>query len=1189
MLLKMMLFELRYYLRQPSFYVTTLIMFLLTFIASVSDFVQIGGSSNVNVNSPHQIQQFVAILSVFSIFLVVNFVGSSSIRDEQTKFNELVLSKPINLAQYKLGGFLGAYLVTLMVFSTCLLGIWIGTGLGGLMGWLDSEQIGPNKFEYYFAPLFYLAAPSLFCLASLFAVVAQRFRSMVAMYLVAVALLVGYIVSRNMFSDVEYRDIASYLDMFALSAISAQSEYWTIADRNTMTISLYGELLYNRLLWLGVAALGIIAVAFNRSHYLPQKQKAKSKAKGKGSQQQALGYKVDVKPGQINTWSHFVARTTLEVKNVVKSYSFLVLLVLSVSSLIPSLVGSFNMYGTDTWPVTFLMVERIMENFDLMILIVLVYYCAELVWHDRDNRMGDIIDAYPVQNWVFWGSKYVAFIAILLLLCLFGSLITISYQLISGVASIELSQYVYRLAYLFVLGFVFQGTLAFLLQVVSPTKYAGMGLFVLYFIISLVMTNFGFEHNMFRVGSIPATPYSDINGYGHFLTAAHWYNVYWLGFSLVLAALSYALWPRGSGQTLKARLGLLNYNLGLSGKAVIALGTILFVGAGSNIYYNTNVVNTFQTEDQRNDLAEQYEREFARYKEAPIPTTLDVKLNAEIYPKQRKIEAQVVLLVENKTQQPIEKFLVNKPDYAQQWNVEMTGGQLGAENRDYRHAWFELSEPMLPGERRELTMSVVRQTLGFVDRGSDTRLVHNGTFVDNFSLFPSLGYSEGKQIRDKVERRKRDLEPLKLANKLDETEHYHEPLFAENFVTFSATVTTDESQVAMTPGYLQSKTTKNGRTTYVYEMDAPMLHFYNILSMELEVKKVQYKGVSLEVYYHKDHAWNVDTMMQSTKDSLDYFTKAFGPYQHKQMRIIEFPRYEGFAQSFANTVPYSEDIGFIIDTRDPDNVNVPYYVTAHELAHQWWAHQLIGANVEGSNIMSEMLSQYAAIMVLKERYGENNLRKFLKYELDRYLRGRGTESYEERPLATTVNQSYIHYRKGSVVMMALHDMLGEERLNAALRRFMDEYRFRTDVFPTTQDFIAHLKQGATEQEQVFIEDQLNSITLYELKLKDVAIEKAQAEGAKHVVTLTVEAAKKYADGLGNEEEKPLAQLIDIGLFNADPDEVHEENPVIYLQKHEIKTGENIIRIEVDKLPKFAGVDPFIKLIDKETGDNIKSL
>ena len=174
-------------------------------------------------------------------------------------------------------------------------------------------------------------------------------------------------------------------------------------------------------------------------------------------------------------------------------------------------------------------------------------------------------------------------------------------------------------------------------------------------------------------------------------------------------------------------------------------------------------------------------------------------------------------------------------------------------------------------------------------------------------------------------------------------------------------------------------------------------------------------------------------------------------------------------------------------------------------------------------------------------------------------------------------------------MLALHDLLGEARLNKALRNFIDDYRFRSDVFPTTLDFITYLKSDATAQEQAFIEDQFNSITLYELRLADVEIEEATSEGELHTITLTVKAAKKHADGEGNEEDVPLEQMVDIALFKADPDDINEGENVMYLQKHSITTGDNVIKLKVKDLPKFAGIDPFVKLIDKEAADNIKSL
>ena len=131
-------------------------------------------------------------------------------------------------------------------------------------------------------------------------------------------------------------------------------------------------------------------------------------------------------------------------------------------------------------------------------------------------------------------------------------------------------------------------------------------------------------------------------------------------------------------------------------------------------------------------------------------------------------------------------------------------------------------------------------------------------------------------------------------------------------------------------------------------------------------------------------------------------------------------------------MPFSESIGFIADLRDPDDIDYVFYVTAHELGHQWWAHQVIGAFVQGVTMLDETFAQYSALMVQEKEYGPAQMHKFLKYELDRYLSGRGGEVVEELPLALNENQDYIHYRKGSVVMYALKDYLGEDVVDKVL-------------------------------------------------------------------------------------------------------------------------------------------------------------
>ena len=468
-------------------------------------------------------------------------------------------------------------------------------------------------------------------------------------------------------------------------------------------------------------------------------------------------------------------------------------------------------------------------------------------------------------------------------------------------------------------------------------------------------------------------------------------------------------------------------------------------------------------------------------------------------------------------------------------------------------------------------------------------MAENGTFIDNASLFPSFGFNAQYLITDRHERRKRDLPQRPRANKLEDTSRYRESGFGKGvtFIDFETTVSTSSDQIAIAPGYLQKEWQDNGRRYFHYKMDAPIVNFFSYLSARHNVKKDVHNGVNIEVYYHPEHNWNVDVMVKSVKDSLDYFTHAFGPYQHRQMRIIEFPGYRSFAQSFANTVPYSEEIGFIADLRDPEDIDYVYYVTAHEVAHQWWGHQVGAANVQGQSIIVESLSQYSAIMVLRERFGEEKMRRFLKYELDRYLRGRGSELIEEMPFMRSENQQYIHYRKGSVVMMAILDRLGEERVNTALKNFLEDYKFSDAPYPTTLDLQAALNTQATEEEQQFIADLFERITLYDLKM--LSAETDETNEGKIQVTMTVSAAKFEAEGDGRETEREVDEYIDIALFSGDPEDVSGDTKVLYNQKHKLTNGENTITVTVEERPAYVGVDPFVKMIDRDSGDNVIQL
>jgi len=368
-------------------------------------------------------------------------------------------------------------------------------------------------------------------------------------------------------------------------------------------------------------------------------------------------------------------------------------------------------------------------------------------------------------------------------------------------------------------------------------------------------------------------------------------------------------------------------------------------------------------------------------------------------------------------------------------------------------------------------------------------------------------------------------------------------------------------------------------------MDTPIMNFYSFQSAEYAVAKDKWQDVDINVFHHQAHAYNVQRMIEAVKDSLTYYSEAFSPYQYKQVKILEFPDYRTIAQAFPATIPFSEGIGFIADMRDPNTIDLPYYVTAHEMAHQWWGYQVMAADVQGGSMLIETLSQYSAMLVMEKKYGSHQARKFLKIELERYLEDRGNESEGELPLYKVEGQSYLHYRKGSLVMYALKDYLGEEVINSAIRKLIQHHAYQSSPYAVSSDLIRYLKEETPVEQHNLLDDFLKKITMFDLKLIESNV--TTMTDGRFKVSLKVEATKFYEDEIGQQEEALFDIPVDIGLFIKNPDDSDfKESDIIKLGKQQVNGGLSTIEFIVEQEPKFAGIDPYHKLIDREPDDNI---
>jgi ABC-2 type transport system permease protein len=226
--------------------------------------------------------------------------------------------------------------------------------------------------------------------------------------------------------------------------------------------------------------------------------------------------------------------------------------------------------------------------------------------------------------------------------------------------------------------------------------------------------------------------------------------------------------------------------------------------------------------------------------------------------------------------------------------------------------------------------------------------------------------------------------------------------------------------------------------------------------------------------------------------------------------------------------------------------------------------------------------------VMEQLYGKEQMRRFLKYELDRYLSSRGGEVVEEMPLARVENQPYIHYQKGSLVMYWLKEVVGEAVVNRTLSKLLKAHAFKPAPYPNTLDFLRLLREQAGPQHDALITDLFEKITILDVKAGQPR--SVKRPDGQFDVSFEVQAKKFYAGAKGKETEAPLNETFDIGVFDAEPGAAgFSAKSVIRFEQQMVKSGTQTVRLVVPRQPKWVGVDPYNKRIDRNTSDNLARL
>jgi hypothetical protein len=1148
-------FEWRYHTRQISFVAAALLFFIFGFALTATGF----GPANVNIDSPFSIAQTVGTLSLLSVFVLAVFCANAVVRDREVQMEEIVFTTSVEKLPFLAGRFTGSFLAAFTAFSASIAGMFVAR----FMPWQDPDRLGALNPLPYLWTLLVIALPNLLFAAVVLFALATITGSVLASYAGSVLLYVLYFVGAALTNSPllaasapgadEGASLAALLDPFALSAFFEQTRHWTAIERNRRLLSLTGNFALNRVVWLG-ASFAILAGVYRIFSFRVASTRSKARAATEPPAQTTAESHYQPVAVRDSTTSAYWSATKLELRAFLVSAPFAAMTILWAALITFELVSDLGSgeYGAATFPAAGVIFGIIQQPLALLATILIIYMSGEMVWRERSLRFSEILHATPARNAIFVAAKCTALAAVIGVLT--------ATALVAGALLQVANEWPVAPRLFLAFGWfaatplILFAVAAIVIQTLMPHKYAGMIVVLLLAVFMQRGEIAGVEHPLFRFAGAPAVWWSDMNGFRG-ARGFHWLMLYWgafVGFWLLFAI---ARW-RGT----RARIARL---------PAIVLSAI-FVGSGAFVFYNTNVLNSHETSSEVLDWRAEYEKRYRTLARLPQPRVVAIKAAVDLYPRERRYRIRGEYTLVNDTAAPIDQVLIATRRDAKSANVTLGDARANREARFGQHL-FRLERPLPPSGRATLHFDVSYAAPGFTSSEAEQTIAENGSLIMSGRAFPTIGYRAGYEIEEPRERRRRGLTAPSSAERRERQEH--EELESADWTTLDLTVATSADQLVVTSGRLVSDRRNGDRRTFRFVAANPIPSSFVISSARYAVARERHDGVNVEVYHHPAHAQNVDRILRAAKESLAYYRRHFGPYAYDHLRIAETPVKNFSAIAQPGAIFFGETRGFLVDARDATRLDLVYRRVAHEVAHQWWGGNLIAADAPGGSMLTESLPKYCELVVLEQAYGRDAVRQLLSYELDLYLSGRTSEPGSEPPLSRALDQPYLYYRKGALVMHALKDLLGEQTVNAALRNLLREHG-GPNGRPTTAHFLEHLYAVSPREHHALIHQWMNEVVLYDLKLDSV--QSRRLPDGRFEVTMRITAAKTRDDG----HALPMQESVELGVFSRD------DKP-LFLGKRAINSGTQTVVIVIEKEPFVAAVDPYLTRIDRNRFDNTK--
>ncbi len=1072
MLKSIYFYEIKHWLKQPSTYLFVSIMFLfglgaMALTADITgDYSNIEKGSRRFANAPFSIASLLFDFNLFIQFIVPIFIAGSLYRDYSSKMFMILYSYPIKKRDYLFGKFLSSVSICFII----VLFLFLGMFLGSVLPWVNQAMITSNSIAAYIRPLFLIAVPNIAITAMLVYAAVIASRSIYAGFITALLVLLLRRILVFMLSGPDNQTLVALFDLFAQAPVFMAARYWTPEQMNMLNIPISNMIIYNRLIWLGFSSL-IFTRAYQKFAFTQSILSGNifRKTLRRKNYQSAIPKSKTQDVTDISFSFSFITQvraawrmSVFEFRNILLSRTFLALLVGSLIFMYLLLAQANPQYTTRIYPLTQVMLMVPSLFFSFIIGLITFLYAGILIHKDRTTDIHQLVDVTPISNPVLLGSKFLALIKIQAVLLSVIMVVGVLVQSIRGYYHFEIDLYLFDLYAVSLIGLVIWAMLGFFVQTLLPNQYVGFFLLILFSIGIGGLESIGIKPDIFKFNAAPILEYSDLNGYGNQLRSYFAHKLYWLLLGGILLILTFLFWVRGFAQNFPERVVTA---LKRSSKPVMAGSSALllaFLSMGFMLYHSAYPGTEDISEKELRAHTSGVIKKFGNLRNIIQPRLSGVNINMNIFPEERNYTSNGTLVFVNKSEQAIDTLIIAYPantnsEYLLGVNFEVLVSD-SLLNLDI----LKLQDPLLPKDSLFLEFSTNDIPGTFFL--SNSKVIENGTFM-LAELF-TVGMPDNENTHT-------------LPSNPKASENSYVGKNVDPF-DFEAVVSTSKDQIALAPGELAAQWQENGRNYFRYKSSRKIRNGIVFNSGVFEVKREHVNGVDLEIYHHPTHTFNLERMMEAMKATLAFSEKTYTPYQFKQMRIIEFPKtYGNFAQSFANTIPYSEFAGFISkeDTFSKNRFDQVFRLVAHEMAHQWWGHQVVPSNALGSRIITEGLAEYTSIEILGEKYGEEAKQLYLELISDRLQRSIARTPNKSTPLVfARPDQDILNYQKAALTYYAFQKIIGKDNFHHGLQNFIEKYRLRSSPYPTSLDLVNELRNVTPDSFQHIISDFFESDT-----------------------------------------------------------------------------------------------------------------